>query len=448
MKSHRIPALLLCGALLVSLSACGGGGAQNSPAESEPPAGTAVQVETVNANTISTENKVSGKMESDTDASVFVATAAKCTAVYVEVGDTVRAGQAICTLDLASTLSSYQAASISYDSTVKSYQDQAALFEKQIALYEKNLSDLRALQEIGAASQAEIDGAELTLLSAQVTRDSTLAQLEGAPDSFYPTMAERGLIRTAEGQVRRIRIEAEDDCGNVSTLEFAVRGRTGEFRAEADTTAVTLRPDRTSVLRVGREAEVRIPEGTIYEPIFVRPGLGEAPQADSGVVVLSPAYRFFNPATPLFRAVEVTLRARVPRPLQLHAQLAVRTHRGSLACVGGAYADGAVTASVRTSGDLAIVADTLPPAVRPLFAEGADLTRAEGVRFRAADNFSGIASWRLHIDGKWVPCDRFPMKGTLVHFFDAPAQRRTHAVRLSVTDGCGNATHFEGTFYR
>ena len=275
-----------------------------------------------------------------------------------------------------------------------------------------------------------------------------LAQLEGAPDSFYPTMAERGLIRTAEGQVRRIRIEAEDDCGNVSTLEFAVRGRAGEFRAEADTTAVTLRPDRTSVLRVGREAEVRIPEGTIYEPIFVRPGLGEAPQADSGVVVLSPAYRFFDPATPLFRAVEVTLRGSVPRPLQLRAQLAVRTRRGSLACVGGAYADGAVTASVRTAGDLAIVADTLPPAIRPLFAEGADLTRAEGVRFRAADNFSGIASWRLHIDGKWVPCDRFPMKGTLVHFFDAPAQRRTHAVRLSVTDGCGNATHFEGTFYR
>ena len=97
---------------------------------------------------------------------------------------------------------------------------------------------------------------------------------------------------------------------------------------------------------------------------------------------------------------------------------------------------------------LSVLADTLPPAIRPLFAEGADLTRAEGVRFRAADNFSGIASWRLHIDGKWVPCDRFPMKGTLVHFFDAPAQRRTHAVRLSVTDGCGNATHFEGTFYR
>ena len=116
--------------------------------------------------------------------------------------------------------------------------------------------------------------------------------------------------------------------------------------------------------------------------------------------------------------------------------------------MGGVFAEGAVTAAVRLAGDLAFVADSLPPAIRPLFAEGADLTRAEGGRFRAADNFSGIASWRLHIAGKWVPCGRLPMKGTLVHFFDAPAQRRTHAVRLSVTGGCGTATHFEGTFYR
>ena len=183
MKSHRVPALLLCGALLVSLSACGGGEAQNSPAESEPPAGTAVQVETVNANTISTENKISGKVESDTDASVFVATAAKCTAVYVEVGDTVRAGQAICTLDLDSTLSSAAAADISYSSAVQSYQDQKAVFDAQIALAEKNVRDLKALYEIGAASQIEIDHAEIQLQTATATRNATLAQLEAGMQS-------------------------------------------------------------------------------------------------------------------------------------------------------------------------------------------------------------------------------------------------------------------------
>ena len=184
--THQKPivSLLLAGLLTLSLTACGKDDSQPSPdAGTSVPAGTAVQVETVASDTISSENKVSGKVTSDLDASVFVPTSAKCTAVYVEVGDTVRAGQALCTLDLASTLSSYEAANIGYTSAVQSYQDQAALFDKQIALYEKNVNDLKALQEIGAASQSEIDAAELTLMSAQVTRDSTLSQLEAGIQS-------------------------------------------------------------------------------------------------------------------------------------------------------------------------------------------------------------------------------------------------------------------------
>lgn len=56
-----------------------------------------------------------------------------------------------------------------------------------------------------------------------------LARLAGSPGCFYPVMEERGVVRTAEGQLRRIRIEAEDDCGNRSALEFTVRGRSESF---------------------------------------------------------------------------------------------------------------------------------------------------------------------------------------------------------------------------
>ncbi len=275
-----------------------------------------------------------------------------------------------------------------------------------------------------------------------------LARLAGAPDCFYPTMEERGLVRTAEGQQRRIRIEAEDDCGNRSSLEFTIRGRTESFRAEPDTAAVAVYPDRTSLLQVGREARISIPEGALYEPVFAKPERRETPQADSGVVVLSPAYRFLSPETPLRHAAAVTIRTHVPRPLQLQTVLAVRNRKGRLAHVGGTYANGAVTATTYATGDLTVVADTLPPSIRPLFTEGADLSKAEGLRFRVADNFSGIAAWTLRIDGEWVPCDRFPVKGTLVHFFDNPATRRKHEVQLSVRDGCGNTAHFRGIFYR
>ncbi len=186
MSYKRILSLALAAAMALSLAACGGnesaGSAPGASSQTDA-AGVAVQVEEVAASDIATENKVSGKVEADDDATVMVGVSAKCTAVYVEAGEQVRAGQALCTLDLGSTLSNYNAASISYNAAVQSYEDQAAVFEKQIALYEKNLNDLKALQEIGAAAQIEIDQADLQLQSAIATRNATLSQLEAGMQS-------------------------------------------------------------------------------------------------------------------------------------------------------------------------------------------------------------------------------------------------------------------------
>ena len=151
MKHTRTISTVLAAAMILSLAACQSG--EEDSSQTDVPAGVAVQVEEVSRQTISTENKVSGKVVADGQESIFVAVNAQCTAVYVEAGDTVSAGEKICTLDMASTLSSYNAANISYSSAVQSYQDQKAVFDSQIALYEKNLSDLKALKEIGAASQ-------------------------------------------------------------------------------------------------------------------------------------------------------------------------------------------------------------------------------------------------------------------------------------------------------
>ena len=229
------------------------------------------------------------------------------------------------------------------------------------------------------------------------------AQLAQSPACFYPVMEERGIIRTEAGQTRRIRIEAWDDCGNRSQLEFDILGRTESFRAEADSAATVLTPGRTGIVPV---------------------------------------------TTPLHRAMTVSVRAFVPENLHPHTVLAARNAKGRLTCIGGKYADGAVTATTRTTGELFVVADTIPPRIRPLFTDGADLTRAPAMRFRVGDNFSGIASCTLFIDGKWLPCDRLPMQGTLIHLFEEPPARKSHSVRLTLTDACGNTACWEGTIRR
>ena len=202
----KICSLALAAALALSLAACQSGGAgSGSGSQSEPvAAGVAVQVQEVKVDTISTENKVSGRVVTDGQESVFVSAQAQCTTLYVEVGDTVSAGQALCTLDIASTLSSYSAASISYSSAAQSYQDQAAIFDEQIALAEKNLNDLQALFEIGAASQMEIDQARLSLQTAQAQKASTLAQLEAGMQSYKSNLEQLSAV-----------LENVDSQGNV-----------------------------------------------------------------------------------------------------------------------------------------------------------------------------------------------------------------------------------------
>ena len=181
MTKNRILAALLAAALALSLSACGGSG--DTPEDEPASPGVAVQVAEIGADTIYTENTVSGQLVAEDQATIMVAVSAKCTAVYAEAGDEVKAGDTLCTLDLGSTLASHNAASINYRSSAQSYNDQAAVFAKQIALAEKNVRDLKELYEIGAASQMEIDQAELQLQTAVAQRNSTLSQLEAGMQS-------------------------------------------------------------------------------------------------------------------------------------------------------------------------------------------------------------------------------------------------------------------------
>ena len=200
MKLRRILSAAAAVAAALTLTACQGG-EEADASQPQTPAGVAVQVTQVTRDTIATENRVSGAVAADSQESVFVSANAQVTAVYVETGDEVSAGDWICTLDMDSTISSYNAANITYQSSVQSYADQQAIFDRQIALAEKNVSDLKALFEIGAASQSEIDSAELNLLTLQASRDSTLSQLEAGMQSSLSNVEQlAAVLENVDGQ--------------------------------------------------------------------------------------------------------------------------------------------------------------------------------------------------------------------------------------------------------
>lgn len=190
MKYHRIKALLLAAVMTLSLAACGG----KETEEETVISGIAVQVATVESGSIATENQVSGTVSADNEAMIMIATAAKCTAVYAQAGDTVKAGDVLCTLDFESTLANFNAAKIGYDSAVQSYEDQKAILDRQIALAEDNVSNTKALFAIGAASQLEVDNAEISYRSAVASRNSALAQMEAAIQSAKSGLEQLNMV--------------------------------------------------------------------------------------------------------------------------------------------------------------------------------------------------------------------------------------------------------------
>ena len=216
MSYHRIPVLALAGILTLSLIGC----VQEETSDYVAPSGVAVQTQIVERSTVSNTNKVSGKVIADNETSVYVPTNALCTAVYVEQGDEVKAGDIICHLDLNSTLASQVAANVSYNSAVQSYNDQEALFNAQIALAENNLLTTQRLFEIGAASQLEVDNASLQLQQLQATKNSTLAQLEAGIQSGLSNLSQLGtLLEHVDGRGNVI----APASGVITTLTCAER---------------------------------------------------------------------------------------------------------------------------------------------------------------------------------------------------------------------------------
>lgn len=278
-----------------------------------------------------------------------------------------------------------------------------------------------------------------------------LAQLERCPNRFFTEMRERGIVRAADGETLRVRIEAEDDCGNMSVLEFDAVGKPDEslFAAAVPDPLPVLDCSRANSVECG-DVALSVPAGALYESVFCRiERLDKVPKVDSTVVVLSPVYRIMDDRTPVHSTVNISIKADIPLALQRKACVAVAGRKGGFSYLGGFCTAGGVVVGSRRFGEMAVVADTVAPRIRPRWTDGADMRRAKSLRFALTDDFSGIKDYECLIDGEWRSLDYSPLRGTLEHRFDKPLSGRgvEHEIVVRAEDCCGNRSEWRGRFF-
>ncbi|MBR3703671.1 MAG: M23 family metallopeptidase [Alistipes sp.] len=277
-----------------------------------------------------------------------------------------------------------------------------------------------------------------------------MARLQGCPTTFYPTMVGNGVITTQPAQTREMKITATDDCGNSSTLEFQIKGKAYEecFRAELAEDATIAEYNHDFAHKIDDTVSVIIPRGALYESIALNLQPSSIEPKSESVKILSPAYTIHNGDTPLHKSIGVVFTQKVAEELQPYTTMASVDSGGNVYHAGGKYRHNRLAGRTTSFGTFCLVADTTPPVVTPQFESGADCRSKSRIALRLGDNFSGIASYNVWIDDKWVAVDYSRSKVWIDLRAEGITGGKKHSIKVVVKDSCGNKTVWEGNFIR
>lgn len=225
-KAHKKTAIFLCMAIVFALSGC----SKDEPEMMD----TTVSVETaaVSRGTLSSESTYIGTVSAEGTASIVSLVSGTVEHVAVSMGDTVSAGDLLCSFDdesarlslesalaglgsarasLNSAEEGYNSAQKGFDSTVAGYGgEEMSVIEDQVRTAKENYEATKALFDIGAASRLELDQALQAYNTAK-------ASLEAAKNGLNATQS---TIQSALAGVEAARAGVEAAQVGVASAEY------------------------------------------------------------------------------------------------------------------------------------------------------------------------------------------------------------------------------------
>lgn len=273
-----------------------------------------------------------------------------------------------------------------------------------------------------------------------------LARTQSVPSHLFKYLRDDGRVVAEVGQRRHIRIEVEDDSGNMSHIEFDARGAALRVDYQKQSGEQSVKCGEQCLISNG-DVTAFLNENTLYETSFCKvERLDETVDIES-VAVLSSPYRVCCGTGPLRGNVNIAWRISVLPHLQRGLALARRNHKGIFKYAGGIFWGSHITLQSRSAGDYVVVADTVCPTIKPPKRGSIKGSKGAEYRFEVGDNFSGIRRYGCCVDGEWYPIEYRPVEGTLILRADRSLKRSIAGadVELWVEDGCRNMCRWQGS---
>jgi hypothetical protein len=162
---------------------------------------------------------------------------------------------------------------------------------------------------------------------------------------------------------------------------------------------------------------------------------------------LSETHQLHNIFVPVHKYFSLAIKPDKPVPFGQRDKIAMmysdgKSEDGRAATVENGW----YKASVRNFGTYWLVADTVAPVIKPLQAEGANLSKASRISFSVNEDITSVKTYRAELDGKWISFE--PRGNTFFYTFDEHCPKGKHRLTVTAGDENDNSKTYVYTFTR
>lgn len=250
------------------------------------------------------------------------------------------------------------------------------------------------------------------------------------------TNENRGAVTIDKERDYHFRYVLEDNFGNRRIYQFIVKGKRQdipEYKPEANE---MLYWNQANVIQKPG-MELVVPRYYVYEDVPLRTDM----RGDSSRIAFD--YILDAGRTPIHSYCDLSIGLRHMPVADTTKYYIVQKAGKRRSSMGGKYANGWIKTRVRSLGTFSVDVDTIAPQITPIGQGGWRTSR--NIRFRIKDMESGIGSYKVYIDGKFV---LFGLKKGILVIQDPEKVKKgvPHKLEVTVTDQCGNMARKEYKF--
>lgn len=249
--------------------------------------------------------------------------------------------------------------------------------------------------------------------------------------SLYSNLKNRGYINVPNGVVKKVKVDAYDAYGNVSTLETYLKGVPYSQTASKPEGQLLTWQEPHTFDTLG--LNLNFGKNTFFDTIYFDVNI------DTNIVfgAYSPTYKIGNPSVPLVKGYNAKFACQGEK-IPTSKLLIVSVFKDKVSGIGGKYENGCVVASLSEFGTYRIQADSIAPTIKPVTD-----TPANELKFIIDDDLSGIKSYTATINGKWILLKYDPKTKSVTYEADEylePAD--SYQLEMSVIDNKDNMSTY------